>query len=132
MYNGKYLKTKRKPYNGKTNTNFYNNKIPKEGFQFICLSVILIDSVFKTGKNCFSQIFLEERKYIVKEKRMPEYVTDDIKISSDSDKEDSDEENPDEKNCNRENLNEENEVTNVDIKKYKMQKITAESLKKDS
>ena len=29
--NEKYLKAKIKPYNGKINTNFHNNKIPKEG-----------------------------------------------------------------------------------------------------
>ena len=29
--NDKYLKAKIKPYNGKINTNFHNNKIPKEG-----------------------------------------------------------------------------------------------------
>ena len=33
-----------KSYNGKINTNFYNNKIPKEDSKFICLSIILIDS----------------------------------------------------------------------------------------
>ena len=51
VYNEKYLKAKVKSYNGKINTNFWNNKIPKEGSQFICLSVILIDSVFRTGKD---------------------------------------------------------------------------------
>ena len=45
VHNEKYLKNKIKSYNGKTNTNFHNNKIPKEGSQCICLSVILIDSV---------------------------------------------------------------------------------------
>ena len=30
-YNEKYLKAKTKCYNGKINTNFHNNKIPKEG-----------------------------------------------------------------------------------------------------
>ena len=30
VYNEKYLKTKIKSYNGKINTNFYNNKIPKK------------------------------------------------------------------------------------------------------
>ena len=86
----------------------------------------MIDSVFRTGKNYFSQVFLEERKYVVKEKRMPEYITDDIEISSDSDREDSDEENPDLENFDRENFNEENEVTlaptnesKEKIKKYK-------------
>ena len=41
--NEKYLKTKIKSYNGKINTKFYNNKIPKEGSQGNCLSLILID-----------------------------------------------------------------------------------------
>ena len=50
VYNEKYLKAKIKSYDGNINTNFYNNKIPKEGFQFICLSVILIYSVFRTSK----------------------------------------------------------------------------------
>ena len=48
-YNEKYLKGKIRCYNGKINTNFHNNKTPTEGSQFICLSVILIDSVFRTG-----------------------------------------------------------------------------------
>ena len=60
VYNEKYLKTKVKSYNENTNTNFHDNKIPKEGSEFICLSVILIDSVFKTGKNYYAQVFLEE------------------------------------------------------------------------
>ena len=39
-------------------------------------------------------MFLEECKYVVKEKRMPQYITDEIEISSDnSDREDFDEEN---------------------------------------
>ena len=42
-----------KSYNGKTNTNFHNNKIPKEGSQCVCLSVILIDSVSRTVNNYY-------------------------------------------------------------------------------
>ena len=73
--------------------------MPKEGSQFIYLSVILVDSDFRTGKNYYPRVFLEECKYVVKEKKMPEYITDDIEISSDdSDIEDSDEENSNEKN----------------------------------
>ena len=49
VYNEKYLKTKLKSYNGKINTNFHSSKIPKQGSQFICLSVICINSVFRTG-----------------------------------------------------------------------------------
>ena len=68
VYNEKYLKTKVKSYNENTNTNFHDNKIPKEGSEFICLSVILIDSVFKTGKNYYAQVFLEEYKRVVKKR----------------------------------------------------------------
>ena len=52
--------------------------MPKEGSQCICLSVVLIDSVYRTGKNYYPQVFLEECIYVVKEKKMPEYVTDNI------------------------------------------------------
>ena len=36
---------------------FHNNKIPKEDSQFIRLSVILIDSVYRKDKNCYPQVF---------------------------------------------------------------------------
>ena len=58
--NKKYLEAKIKSYNRKIKTNFSYNKIPKEGSQFICLSVILIDSDFGTGKNYYPHVFLEE------------------------------------------------------------------------
>ena len=108
MYNEKYLKTKIKLYNGKINTNFHNNKIPNEGSQYICLSVILLDSVFRTGKNYYPQVFLEECEHVAKEKKIPKYIIDDIEISSDSDEDNSDEENSDEENSDEKNSDEEN------------------------
>ena len=57
VYNDKYLKAEIKSYNGKINTNFHDNKITKEGSNFICLSVILINSVFRTGKNHYPKCF---------------------------------------------------------------------------
>ena len=49
----------------------------------------LMDSIFRIGKNYFPQVFLEECKYVVKEEKMPKYITSDTEISSsDSDKED--------------------------------------------
>ena len=53
----------------------------------------MISSVFRTGKNYYPQVFLEECKYIVKEKKIPKYIIDDIEISFDSDRENSDKEN---------------------------------------
>ena len=69
MYNKKYLKAKIKPYNEKINTNFHNNKIPKEDPQYICLSVILLDSFHRIDKKFYPQAFLEECKCFIKEKK---------------------------------------------------------------
>ena len=49
-----------KCYNGKNSMNFHNNKITKEGFQCICLSVILTDSVYRKDKSYYPQVLLEE------------------------------------------------------------------------
>ena len=90
VYNKRYIKTKIKSYNGKMNTNFRNNEIPKEGSQCVCLSVIFSDSVSKKDRNYYPQVFLEEHKYVVKEKKKSKFITDDKEISSDdSDKENS-------------------------------------------
>ena len=52
-------------------------------------------------------MFLEEVKYIVKEKKVPEYITSDD-FCDDSDSEDSDEENSSEENSDEGTSNEEN------------------------
>ena len=78
MCNEKYIKAKIKSYDGKVNSNFLINKISKKDCQCICLSVILIDSVFRTGKNYHPQVFFEECKYVVKEKKISKYITDNI------------------------------------------------------
>ena len=58
----------------------------------------MIDAVFRTGKNCYPQVFLEECKYVFKEKKIPKYIIDDIEFSSDTDGENSEEEISDEDN----------------------------------
>ena len=49
-------------------------------------------------------MFLEECKHVVQEKKMPKYIADDKKTSSD----DSDRKGSDEKNSDEENFKEEN------------------------
>ena len=85
VYNEKYLKTKIKSYKEKINKNVHGDEI---NFDQFCL---------RTGKNYNPQVFLEECKYVIKEKKMLEYITDEIEISSyDSDA----------KNSNKEKFNE--------------------------
>ena len=55
----------------------------------------MIDSVFRTGKNYYLQVFLEECKYPVKEKKTPKYIIDNTEFFFDSDRENSYEENSD-------------------------------------
>ena len=81
VYNKKYLKAKIKTYNGKININFHNSKIPKGDSQYVCLSIILLDSVFTTCKNYYSQVFLEECKYVVNKKKNYKYTIDAIETS---------------------------------------------------
>ena len=106
VYQEKYLKAKIKSYNGKININFHDNEAPREGSQCICLSLILINSLCKTGKNYYPQVFLEKRKYVIKNKKIPKYIVENIEISSDSDGENSDEENSDEENFSKGNSDE--------------------------
>ena len=68
----------------------------------------MIDSVFRTGKVYYPQVCIEECKYVVKERKMPEYITGNIKISSDSVREDSDEQSYNEENSDEKNFVEEN------------------------
>ena len=70
VYNEKHLKTKIKSYDGKINTNFYKNKILREGSQWICLSAILIESVYRKDKDYYLQAFLEDEMLLKKRRRL--------------------------------------------------------------
>ena len=69
----------------------------------------MIDSVYRKDKDYYRQVLLDECKYVVKERKMSKFITDDIEISSD----DSNRENSDE-----ENSNEENSIYNFFSRKY--------------
>ena len=47
------------------------------------LLMILIEPVFKMGKNHYPQIFLEEcKQYVVKENKISKFINDELEISS--------------------------------------------------
>ena len=62
-------------------------------------------------------MFLEECKFVVTEEKIPKYIIDDIKISSDSDRENSNEENTNEEKSGVENSSEENLNEKILMKK---------------
>lgn len=44
-----------------------------------------INSIYKSGKNCYKHAFLEECKYKIKEKKTKILIVDDVEISDDDD-----------------------------------------------
>ena len=68
-----------------------------------------------TAKNYYPEVFLEECKYIIKERKIHKYIIDDVEISSDSDEEII-EKTQMEKHSNEENSDEEG--SSKEKKKY--------------
>ena len=46
----KHIKAKVKEFNGVVNTNFWDNKVPKEGVNHTCIACVSVDSVMKMKK----------------------------------------------------------------------------------
>ena len=76
----------------KINTNFKGEKMPKENESYKCLSLIMLESVIKTGKKHYPRTFLEECKYEIKKKTVENLINDDFDPSS-SDESDNEEYN---------------------------------------
>ena len=50
VYDEKYIKAKIKKFNGVVNTNFWGDKLPKEGMHYTCMACISIDPAMKMEK----------------------------------------------------------------------------------
>ena len=89
MYNDKYIEAKIKICNDKVYTNFQNNKIPKDNEYCTCLSVILLDSSFVNSNNeYYLQIFFEECKYAIKDRKIINTINEDLKWNKSVDESD--------------------------------------------
>ena len=84
----------------------------------------MINSVFKTGKNYYPQVFLEGWKYVIKAKEIHNYSTDDVEISSDFNSDsNSARKNSDGKNSDYEEISDEEILKKVRQRKTLMKKI---------
>ena len=89
VYNDKKVKTKIKLYNYRLHKNFQNNKIPKDKEYCTYLSVILLDSIFvSSDKDYYPQIFLEEWKYVIKDRKIVSSISEDLELSECNDESD--------------------------------------------
>ena len=63
-------------------TNFHNKKVREENVSYKCLSIIILDSVFKWDKKHYPQTFLEECKKIKEKIKTRNYIDDELKPDS--------------------------------------------------
>ena len=62
--------------------------MPKGNEYYTCLSVILLDSILvNSDKECFPQIFLEECKYMMKNRELMNTINEDLVLSKYNDDE---------------------------------------------
>ena len=73
----------------------------------------MVGSICRSGKSYYSHVFLEERKCIIKEKKMPKCNTEDLEMSSYD-------ENSDEKNSDEENYSKKKILLNKIVLKNKL------------
>ena len=81
IYDDKYIKTKVKAFNNTTNTLFSRDEIPKERFHYVCISAICIDSVLKTDKKNYPQVYLEQCKYKIKKRELVSFIDGEVNLS---------------------------------------------------
>ena len=82
VYNDKYIKSEISLYS----INFYDTKMLIENKRYICLFVILLDSIFATlHKEYYSQIFLKECKYTVKNKEIMNNINEELELDESDD-----------------------------------------------
>ena len=63
------------------------NSVPKENMHYTCIACITIDSVMKTNKKNYPQVYLEECKYKIKKIQMSRFINAELESDSESDSE---------------------------------------------
>ena len=79
IYDHKYLKTKEKAF--KT---LFSDNISEERIECECIICISVDSVLKIQKKYYPQVYLEQCKYKVKERKIKKFIDYDLDSDFDS------------------------------------------------
>ena len=85
VYDEKYIKAKVREFNGIFRINFLGNEVPEEGVHYTFIACINIESVVKMNKKNYPQVHLEECKYKIKKKKMPEFIGAKLELDPGSD-----------------------------------------------
>ena len=87
VYDEKYIKAKVWEFNGAIKTNFWGDKIAKEGVHHTYIACICIDSLMRMEKKNAPHVYLEECKYKIKKIKMSEFIDAELQSDSSSDSE---------------------------------------------
>ena len=74
VYDEKHIKVKVKEFDGVVNTKFWGDKVPNEGVHHTCITAINNSSVMKIDTKDHPQVYLEECKYKIKNKKMVKFI----------------------------------------------------------
>ena len=85
IYENEYLKAQIREFNGNIKTNFLGNNVPKENTYYTCIACITLDSALKMNKKNYSQVYLEQCKYKVKQIRTPRFINIELESDLESD-----------------------------------------------
>ena len=86
VYYNNCIKTKIKIFKNKVYTSFQHNKIPEDNKYCVCLSVILLESIFANSKRkYYLQAFLEECKHELKKKKIMNTINEVLELSESDD-----------------------------------------------
>ena len=78
----KYKKAKVRKFNGVVKTNFLGDEMPKENVHYTCIACIIIDSVMKTKKMNYLQVYSEECKYKIKKIKISKFINTELESES--------------------------------------------------
>lgn len=62
-----------------------DSQVPKEGKYCVCLCVTATDSTMKINGKFYPQVYLEERKYVVRRSMMSNFVDAELHVDSSND-----------------------------------------------
>ena len=82
IYDDKYIKIKVKTFSNMINTLFPGNAIPKERNHYVFIAAICIDSALIVDKKNYPQVYLEQCKYKIKERKLVNFIHAGVGFSS--------------------------------------------------
>ena len=84
VYDKTIIKAKVREFDGVIKTKFLGEEIPKENMHYAYIACITIDSVMKTEKKNYLQVYLEECKCKVKKIQICRFVNAELESDSES------------------------------------------------